>query len=350
MSAEKHLSNNITTHIVFCCTFLVLTSICSCKEEPTLNNNQPPAESTNKPPVSSLTRKKLPAITRKENKTEETDTLNKHTEKNSQLPVVQVKKSINRAEKPALKPQEGKTASLPDDRLTKYNSPEKNPDLNKKTNITTIADHAQFTDILQKVVDKNGLVNYTRLKKDIKSLRKYTDYLSGIDADQLINNQEKTAFWINSYNAYTLLMVANNYPVASVRDIFEGKPWDKKWIIINNRQYSLNQIKNDIIRKNYFDPRIHFVLSDASITGPGLSSKAFTGVLLEPMLEARTMSFINGPLNEISANQMELNQIFDLYRQDFGRLIPYISRYSVVKPGKNAKISFREYDWRLNKQ
>jgi hypothetical protein len=350
MSETRDLIKKISNLSVIFCTVLTLTFIFGCKEEPRTSTKDSQNENANKPPVSSLSRKTLPAITRKEDKSKETTLTDLPSEKNTQLPAVKIKNSNTRNEKPALKPQQGQTASLPDERLSKYGMQNKNPETQKNASNVTIADHSPFTAILQKVVDKNGLVNYNLLKKNIKSLQNYTSYLSGIDPEQLVNKNEKTAFWINTYNAFTLLMVAKNYPIVSVRDLYDGKPWDRKWISINQNLYSLNQIKNDILRKYYFDSRLHFVLSDGSRTGPGLSNKAFTGVLLEPMLEARTMSFINGPLNDITPGQMELNQIFQLYRQDFGRLTPYISRYSVVKPEKNAKISFLEYDWTLNQQ
>ncbi len=350
MAIKKALINSLSIYIILISSLFTITSTLSCKEDLKPSTTTSFVENNDKPKGSSLTRKKVPVITRKGDLNNSSDKQEQLPETKTELPAVKIKKSKDDTSKPALKPAQGKTDALSDERILKYRRQKQDQESTENYSTVTIPDHSLFSEILQKVVDKNGLVNYNLLKKNIKSLQNYTDYLSSIDETFLINKQEKKAFWINAYNAFTLLMVVKNYPITSIRDLSEGKPWDQKWITINNNKYSLNQIKNDILRKYFFDPRLHFVLSDGSRSGPGLNNKAYTGVLLEPMLEARTMSFINGPLNEINPDQMELNQIFDIYRQDFGRLIPYISRYAVVKPKLNTKISFQEYDWRLNKQ
>ena len=64
--------------------------------------------------------------------------------------------------------------------------------------------HKLFTEILSKHV-KNGLVNYKELKND-KRLDEYLTALKSSNPDKL-NRNEKLAFWINAYNAFTLQVI-----------------------------------------------------------------------------------------------------------------------------------------------
>ncbi len=141
-------------------------------------------------------------------------------------------------------------------------------------------DHQLFTDILQKYV-LNGLVDYKNLKNDNR-LDKYLSQLSNTDPDKLKGN-EKLAFWINAYNAFTLQIVIENYPIESITDLNTGGKiiayllgdtvWDKEFITINNKKYSLNDIEHKILRKMN-EPRIHFAIVCASISCPELLNEA----------------------------------------------------------------------------
>ena len=41
---------------------------------------------------------------------------------------------------------------------------------------------------------------------------------------------DQMAYWINAYNAFTIKLIVDNYPVNSIMDLHGGKPWDVKWI------------------------------------------------------------------------------------------------------------------------
>lgn len=216
----------------------------------------------------------------------------------------------------------------------------------KKTYSDT-PDHTLFDKILGKYVSSTGKVNYKGLKSDKKLLDQYLSELKKSPASKASKN-EKLAFWINAYNAFTLKMIIDNYPVKSITSLYTGKPWDHPWIIIDNKTYSLNDIEHKIIRPQFKEPRIHFAVNCASVSCPPLANKAYTAENLESMLEKATSSFINSKENIITSSAIKLSPLFDWYKVDFGDVRNFISKYSKIKPSKSATISFLEYNWNLN--
>ena len=144
--------------------------------------------------------------------------------------------------------------------------------------------------------------------------------------------------------------MVDNYPVKSIKDIAGGKPWDKKFIKLDGKTLSLNDIENGIIRKDFNEPRIHFAVNCASISCPKLLNKAYTAGNLNSLLESQTKRFINdNSMNMISATKPEISNIFDWYKVDFGNVITFLNKYSDTEIESSAKISYKEYNWNLNK-
>lgn len=209
--------------------------------------------------------------------------------------------------------------------------------------------HQNFDSLLRTYVDANGNVNYGGLKTDLDKLENYLEELENADLSEMTRN-EKLAFWINGYNAFTLKKILINYPVNSITDLDGGKPWDAKWIKLDGETLSLNQIENEIIRPKFKEPRIHFAVNCAAKSCPPLLNRAFTSSNLNSMLEKQTKAFINDPeYNDLTPGHIKISKIFEWYGSDFGELIDYINRYSKFKISKNAKVEFLEYDWQLNK-
>ena len=134
-------------------------------------------------------------------------------------------------------------------------------------------------------------------------------------------------------------------------DLDGGKTWDKKWIRLGDKTYSLNEIENEIIRPKFDEPRMHFAVNCAAKSCPPLANHAYTEDNLESMLEARTRAFINDPTyNAISASSVRVSRIFDWYGEDFDNLIEFLNQYSATKIHSDAVVEFQEYDWSLNLQ
>jgi len=163
------------------------------------------------------------------------------------------------------------------------------------------------------------------------------------------SKQDKMAYWLNVYNAYTVKLIVDNYPIESIKDI--KKPWDLRFFKLGKKWYTLNDVEHRILRK-MGDPKIHFGINCASFSCPSLPNKAFTGKNVNQELKKLTVAFINDPKhNTITANKIEISKIFSWFAKDFkrqGSIISFLNKYSKTTIQKNASKSFKTYDWNLN--
>jgi len=210
-------------------------------------------------------------------------------------------------------------------------------------------DHSSWDSFLKTHVDTQGHVDYKGIKNSPEQLDAYLHLLSKNQPSSSSSKNEKLAYWINAYNAFTIKLIIDNYPLKSIKDI--GSPWDKKFIQLNNTAYNLNHIEHGILRKME-EPRIHFAIVCASVSCPKLLNEAFIASKLETQLSAATKAFLADPSkNNLSKNSIKLSQIFKWFAKDFkqnGRLIDFLNRYSDVQISSKAKKSFKDYNWDLN--
>ena len=217
-------------------------------------------------------------------------------------------------------------------------------------------EHHLWDSLLQKHVDADGWVDYEGFQQDSKRLNQYLDLLSSAHPnDQQWTEDEQLAYWINAYNAFTIKLVADNYPVASIKDIRRGIPfvntvWDIKFINIEGHVYDLNNIEHGIIRKHFDEPRIHFAVNCASVSCPKLANRAYHPNQLDVQLTQAAQSFLADPRrNRIS--EQKVSRIFSWFRGDFtlgGTLIDFINQYAPISLPKDASLTFLDYDWRIN--
>lgn len=211
--------------------------------------------------------------------------------------------------------------------------------------------HKAWDQLLRKHVDAAGKVNYKGFKADKAALDAYLKTLAdNLPADSW-SRTEKMAYWINAYNAFTIALITDNYPLKSILDLDGGKTWDVKRIELGGKKYSLNQIENEILRPVFNDARIHFALNCAARSCPPLLNRAYTADNLERTLEQRTRRFVNDrSYNSVAAGKATVSKIFEWYAADFGDLRVYLNRYADVQLDKGAAIGFAEYDWGLNEK
>jgi len=217
--------------------------------------------------------------------------------------------------------------------------------------------HQLWDKLLKKNVNAAGMVNYKSFQKDKSELDAYLKTLSDHAPQKTWSENEQKAYWINAYNAYTIALVLKHYPVKSIKDI-GGKiykvntPWDIKFITIGGKKYDLNNIEHGILRKQFNDPRIHFVLVCASISCPKLRNEAYTATQLNAQLEEAGRDFLNDKSkNRITTDRAELSQYFSWYKGDFtksGSISDFINKYSSSKMNAKTKIGYLTYNWSLN--
>jgi hypothetical protein len=211
-----------------------------------------------------------------------------------------------------------------------------------------------FNELLKKNVTKNGIVDYSSLKKEIQKLDSYISYLEKTSPDNSWSENKQKAFWINTYNAYTIKIILENYPIKSIRDIKkEGKTaWKIPFAKVGGEAYTLDYIEHEILRKKFFDPKIHVGVNCAAVSCPKISNIAFTEENVVTELTRLMKDFINdSSRNKISKEKVEISSIFNWFKDDFnkkGTVIDFLNTYSKTKISPNAKISYLKYDWTLN--
>lgn len=230
--------------------------------------------------------------------------------------------------------------------------------------------HHLFTELLSTYVH-DGNVNYKGMRSD-KRLSEYADWLAKANPDTLPNEKEKLAVWINAYNAYTLKIICDNYPVESINELHSGgliigsvlktTVWDEKIVIVNGKTMTLNTIEHEIIRPEFKDPRAHFALVCASKSCPPLRSEAYEGETLDRQLDDQGKAFLSDPFrNEFDPVKMraEISKIFSWYESDFGSskeaVLRYVARFlpvaisrQILADSSEWEISYKSYDWSLN--
>jgi len=226
----------------------------------------------------------------------------------------------------------------------------------KKSN-TPIMNHDNWTTLLQKHVTKSGQVNYKGFIKDKVLFQNYLDELSQHPPGNNWSDNEKLAYWINAYNAFTVKLIIDHYPLESIKKISDGlpmvnSPWDIKFFKIGAIDFDLNTIEHEILRKEFNEPRIHFAINCASFSCPKLRNEAFTTVLVETQLDEQAREFINNSdKNIILPNELKLSKIFNWFESDFTKdksLLSFLKPYLNVELSDNPSISHLDYNWDLN--
>ncbi len=225
----------------------------------------------------------------------------------------------------------------------------------KSTRIT----HKQWDELLKKYVDEEGRVNYKGFVADSNALNQYLNLLSSNPPEKGAPTKYSMAYWINAYNAFTVKLIVQNYPVESIQDLHPtvkipglSTVWHKKFFKIGDYEMSLDYIEHKILRVKYDEPRIHFAINCASRSCPKLLNEAFTADQLEKQLTAQTKDFLADDFrNKITADEIQLSRIFQWFKGDFtknGSLIDFLNKYSRVQINPDANQSYLKYDWSLN--
>jgi hypothetical protein len=227
--------------------------------------------------------------------------------------------------------------------------------------------HSAWTDFLQRYVSQGpnrvNLVDYQGVTAgNRENLNTYLESLTGIEATSLSRPSQKP-FWINLYNALTIQVVLDHYPVDSIKDIdispgfFSSGPWDKKLVTIEGQELSLNDIEHRILRPIWNDPRIHYAVNCASMGCPNLQRKAFTAANTDNLLNKAAREYINHPRGvNINGGDLVVSSIYDWFQEDFGDsesgVIEHLMQYADPKLKQKLQgfedIDDDRYDWSLN--
>lgn len=226
-------------------------------------------------------------------------------------------------------------------------------------------DHSQWQSVLDDylVEDESGInfFDYEGLQVDGDArLDRYVNDLSEIDPRKL-NKAGQMSYWINLYNALTVRLVAENYPVESITKLGESLlgrgPWDDEIVTIASRALTLNDIEHRILRPVFRDHRIHFAVNCASIGCPNLSASAYTAANLDQLLSQAATRFLNHPRGlQFEGDTLRLSKIFQWFQDDFGgdeqRMLHTLTLYLDPETASRVERYSGEleyaYDWALN--
>lgn len=217
--------------------------------------------------------------------------------------------------------------------------------------------HDAFDKLLKMYALTDGRVDYNGFIKDSVEFDRYLSTLSSHPPNRSWSANEEKAFWINVYNAFTIKLIIDHYPVKSIKDLGGSlykinTPWDIQFIKIGDETYDLNNVEHQKLRRAYNDPRIHFAIVCASKSCPKLLNEAYVPSKLDEQLDQAARNFLKDTFrNIISTNKVAISSIFKWYSGDFtknGTLIDFLNKYSPVKIKADADISYLDYDWDLN--
>ena len=232
---------------------------------------------------------------------------------------------------------------------------------------TDIISHQEWQTFLDECVTTNqegiNLIDYPHLTEaELDTLQNYINRLSRIDITKY-NRNEQLAYWINLYNALTVQIVADYYPVDSIQEVnispgvFTVGPWGANLLTINHTQLSLSDIQNRIVRPIWNDPRVLYALNDGSIGSANISKEAYQGQSIDRQLNKAAKEYINSLRGmQIIEGNLVLSKTFDWYKDDFGQttedLIHHLSHFAKKSLRRQLerinKINSYTYNWHLN--
>ncbi len=225
-------------------------------------------------------------------------------------------------------------------------------------------DHRAFDALLrQHVVD--GFVDYDAFAR----APEFAQYLASLDRvrPSQLDDDERLAYWINVYNAYTIQLIVSHRETGSIRNINKALgflqlkgPWSEPLVRAAGRQLTLDDVDHAIIRAEFGEPRIHFALSCAAVSCPPLRSEAYTGDRLLEQLDDQGRRFLgeSPEKNRVEQRVLHLSPILVAYRTDFGQTMqdlgrgvaPWMNGVDSLLQSPRLFVRVTRFDWTLNSQ
>ncbi|MEM9735077.1 MAG: DUF547 domain-containing protein, partial [Pseudomonadota bacterium] len=166
---------------------------------------------------------------------------------------------------------------------------------------------------------------------------------------------------INLYNAVTVDLVLDAYPVASIRRVGAGLlptgPWGAPVVSVQGKALSLNDIEHAIVRPIWQDARVHYGFNCAAAGCPNLASEAYRGATVDALLDENARSFINDPRGfRDEDGRLVASKIYAWFKEDFGGsdagVLAHARRYAgpalAARLEGATRIDRYAYDWSLN--
>lgn len=209
-------------------------------------------------------------------------------------------------------------------------------------------------------VKRNGEVEY------------YVHTLEKIDSQILKNSlqteNQKKAFWINVYNAFSQIQLKKQ----TLSKEKHHNPFTAKNIIVAQNLLSLDDIEHGILRKSSWkisfgylkklivssfekefrvqviDSRIHFALNCGAESCPPIRHYSVDN--LDKELNIATRSFLENNISyDTQKKELIVSRLFLFYKGDFGGIkgmLQLFNEFGYIIP-KNSSVRYAPYDWTL---
>jgi hypothetical protein len=228
-------------------------------------------------------------------------------------------------------------------------------------------DHGAWNDLLARHVkpgaDGLNRIAYGKVSKaDRAALAGYVEAMQRVPIRKF-SRAEQRAYWINLYNAATVHVVLEHYPVDSILKInispglFAKGPWKKKMLVIEDEPVSLDDIEHRILRPIWKDPRTHYAVNCASFGCPNLQPRAYTAGNMEELLDAGAREYVNHARGaRVDDGRLTVSSIYVWFQADFGGddagVIAHLKQYAAPELRQALagarRIGGHAYDWSLN--
>lgn len=197
--------------------------------------------------------------------------------------------------------------------------------------------YALFGRELTKYLDQ-GNVHYKQWEADSVGLDQFLAQLSELSPAeyQHFSADQKKAFWINAYNALTIKVVLDNYPIKGNQSQYPASSfrqipgeWENGKFKIMGAPVNLYDIEHERLRHDFPDPRIHFAVVPAARSCAKLSAHPFVAADLDQRLDQCTREFFANPNNltvDPDNGIMRVNKIFSWFTLDFASKAGYAKR------------------------
>ena len=247
--------------------------------------------------------------------------------------------------------------------------------------------YGNYAYVLDEYVDKRGRVDYKALKRDRRRLDSFVRSLGRLSRSEYNKwpKDAKIAFWVNAYNAITMRIIIDNYPIEAgffaswrypensirqIDDVFDGI-----YFPVMGKEMTLDDIEHETLRKKFNEPRIHVALVCAAESCPTLRTEPFVGHKLDKQLKEQGEDFVRWSDNfrvRRSEDTVYISSIFKWFGEDFIKkygtrtefqghsakiraVLNYLSKH-VTRPQRSYLLSadysveYLDYDWTLNEQ
>ena len=244
-------------------------------------------------------------------------------------------------------------------------------DASDETSVGRI-DHSSWQNTLDGYlrVHSSGInrFDYAALKANAEDKARLADYLAYLQRldPRDYSRAEQKAYWINLYNARTVHVVLEAYPVDSIRDISDSffggliffGPWRDVHANVAGRDLTLDKIEHGILRPIFRDNRIHYAVNCASLGCPNLLQTAFTAANIETLLDDGARAYVNHPrgVDFVDDDSIVISSLYDWFVEDFGGseegVIKHLARYADKELAERlsrfeGSVDY-DYDWSLN--